>query len=74
MKRINSANLKTGKQYKMVHSRKGTAIVECIEPYDDGGKFKVVEGELRGINDYYGPGDEVSTVNNLAKFYEVSGD
>ena len=69
MKQIKSANLKPGQQYKMVHARKGTAVVECLEPYGDGGKFRVVEGELNGINDYYGPGDVMTTVNNLARFY-----
>jgi hypothetical protein len=66
---IASKNLKPGVNYRMVHSRKGEAVVKCEEPAPDGGTFIVIEGELRGIHDFYGPGDRFTTVNNLAKFY-----
>jgi hypothetical protein len=69
MKNIASKNLKPGVNYRMVHSRKGEAVVKCVEPYEDGGAFIVIEGVLRGINDLYGPGDKFTTINNLAKFY-----
>lgn len=68
-KEIASARLKPGVNYRMVHSRKGEAVVKCVEPAADGGTFIVIEGELRGIGDFYGPGDEFVTVNDLAKFY-----
>jgi hypothetical protein len=66
---IASKNLKPGVNYRMVHTRKGEALVKCEEPALDGGTFIVIEGELRGIHDFYGPGDRFTTVNNLAKFY-----
>jgi hypothetical protein len=68
---IKASELRPGFIYKMVHARKGIATVECIDPYNDGGKSKVVEGELRGISDHYGPGDVFTTVNNLARFYRL---
>jgi hypothetical protein len=63
--------VEAGKVYRMKHRRKGEAVVRCIEPYDDGGKFLVVKGTLRGMRDYYEPGDEFVTVNNLATFEEL---
>lgn len=69
MREIASKNLKPGVNYRMVHSRKGEAVVKCTAAQEDGGEFIVIEGELRGINDFYGPGDEFTTINNLAKFY-----
>ncbi len=69
MREIASKNLKPGVNYRMVHSRKGEAVVKCVASQEDGGEFIVIEGELRGIHDYYGPGDGFTTVNNLAKFY-----
>jgi hypothetical protein len=66
---IASKNLKPGVNYRMVHVRKGEALVKCEEPATDGGTFIVIEGELRGIHDFYGPGDRFTSVNNLAKFY-----
>lgn len=71
MKDIPSKNLKPGVNYRMVHSRKGEALVKCVAPAQDGGTFIVMEGELRGIHDFYGPGDRFDTVNNLAKFYRA---
>src|SRR5271156_4013787 len=69
MKEIASKNLKPGVNYRMVHCRKGEAVVKCVEPAPDGGEFIVIEGELQGINDFYAPGDNFTTNNNLAKFY-----
>lgn len=69
MKDIASKNLKPGVNYRMVHSRKGEAMVKCVEPAEDGGTFIVMEGELRGIKVVHGPGDRFTTVNSLAKFY-----
>lgn len=71
MREIASKNLKSGVNYRMVHSRKGEAVVKCVTSAPDGGTFLVIEGELRGINDFYGPGDEFGSINNLAKFYRV---
>lgn len=68
-KGIASKSLKLGVNYRMVHSRKGEVVVKCVEPATDGGTFVIIEGELRGINDFYGPGDRFTTINNLAKFY-----
>lgn len=70
MMQIKPEDLIPGKLYRMVHSRKGKAVVECVTPFDDGGDFIVREGILRGMQDEYGPGDKFTTVNNLAKFYE----
>jgi len=69
VREIASKNLKPSVNYRMVHSRKGEAVVKCVEPDTDGGTFVVIEGELRGINDFYGPSDKFTTINNLAKFY-----
>ena len=60
-----------GKVYRMDHRRKGRAIVRCIEPYEDGGVFEVLEGTLRGITVEFEPGDTFTTVNDLATFEEV---
>lgn len=70
-KEVQAKDLVPGRLYRMFHSRKGVAVVECVEPYTDGGCFIVREGELKGSKDYYGPGDEFRTVNNLATFHEV---
>lgn len=68
-KEIASAKLKPGVNYLMKHTRKGEALVKCVEGTVDGGTFIVMEGELRGIHDHYGPGDEFMTCNDLAKFF-----
>ncbi len=65
---LKAADLEIGKLYTMHHVRKGTAVVRCLEVREGGGRFEVVKGELRGINDYYGPGDEIRTANDLAHF------
>lgn len=71
MREIASKKLKPGVNYRMVHSRKGKAVVQCVEPYEDGGEFIIIEGELQGIKDYYGVGDRFTSINNLAKFFRA---
>jgi hypothetical protein len=68
MREIASKNLKPGVNYRMVHSRKGEAVVKCVAAQEDGGEF-IMEGVLQGINDRYETGDEITVINNLAKFY-----
>jgi hypothetical protein len=66
---IASKNLKPGVNYRMVHSRKGEALVKCISSQEDGGEFVIIEGVLQGINDRYETGDEITVINHLATFY-----
>src|SRR5208337_2162845 len=72
MKAISSKKLVRGKHYRLVHSRFGTAVVECLKPAEDGGLFLIKEGTLRGINVEYQPGEQITTINSLAAFYRPS--
>jgi hypothetical protein len=71
VREIASKRLKPGVNYRMVHSRKGEAVVKCVAAQEDGGEFIVIEGVLQGIHDRYETGDEITVVNNLAKFYRA---
>ena len=69
MREIASKNLKPGVNYRMVHARKGEAVVKCVAAQEDGGEFIVIEGVLNGVSDRYEAGDAFTSINNLAKFY-----
>jgi hypothetical protein len=69
---MKSVKPEVGKTYKVIHRRKGTFIAECLEVYDDGGKFKIVSGKAHFLTREDAEcGEIITTVNNLAEFFPV---